>query len=448
MREFGKGEIRVTPAARRGSCFPFVACRTVARVAAIVLLLGTACSSPGAGSQDGPEERRVPAGRREQDRLAREAMERVQLQAQNLERQLKYLDAFIQALEQFGSQDPEDWQEARNVLRRMEGFQLNPGVGDPRTYEEASDLQLVEWTLETDPTKATAARRELVRRGKMYRLVQVFLKPFHPTRWNLARDEIVMLGEDAKVLLAFTLLTQLMNTDRIRDWEHLRFYLGDLKETGVRVVTAYLEANVEGTWAEGGKEITPSGPVAETPLYSPHRVEQCLLSLIQMGDLGSATVQKMAGHRKPHVRKAVANSIGKAKAVAYLPILEYLVSSEADPDVRSAAALALGRMDVARDRAGPILLLALSREQEATVLDDIAKAVVTLRYDEAVPELIDLLDPRYPYPVNRAAMQALHAFLRPDLQTPRANPRTPAEWKAYWETVKSRWKPLAERSKK
>lgn len=286
---------------------------------------------------------------------------------------------YVEALLLCGSSAPADWNRARRALEVLHPYHV---------FQE--DPELIRAFRAGDE----GARRELGRRGKILQALSVLWGRYDKDAWDEARRVLLEEGEPGQVLLATTLLQRLLSEQfrveevpdprnpglrQVRDVSvHLRYQIVESGPVALETAIALAEALA--------KE-TPS-----TPLFRHEDLTQVLLVLIQFGDRGRPKVEDLAGHPNPNVRRVVARALGEGRDPAGLPLLVRMLSEDPEWAVRAGAAQGLGRMVPARARAGRALVERLRAERDRAVRRAILEAIGELHYEEAVPDLMAMLD--------------------------------------------------------
>jgi hypothetical protein len=339
---------------------------------------------------------------------------------------------FVSALNLFNSPEPAKWDEAFATLRGLGEFEITQGLPNPKNVEEASDRHLIKMAQGLDARAADTARKELGLRAKIIILCWEFEKPYTLVSWDTAKKALFEIGDRAKWMLAYTLLSALVS-QRPMEWQYIRFYMAELGSKAFDVIKAYLDTVL--------LPRVPEGVIGATAGFMFHKdkLEQCLAALLQLGPLGRDYFLELAKSAKPWVRRSIAVSVVIARDVSRFDALQKYALSDPDEDVRAVTFASLGKMSYAIDEAGPILLQAMASEKSEIGLAEIAKAIVELNYRQGVPKMIELLD--HPsYPVVRLVMDALEALTHAGRKLGQKL-QTPAEWKKYWnEKLKPTWK--------
>jgi hypothetical protein len=270
-------------------------------------------------------------------------------------------------------------------------------------------------------TKAAAgedlARKELARRGKILDGMFVFWgKPDTP-KWNDARQRIVALGEDARVVLINTLLRMLLNGQLREQWAAIRFQLVEIGGETFETAVALFERLVE---------MTP-----DTIIYRKDDLVQVALVILGFGEKGRPVFEKHGKSAKFNVRRAVAVAIGEGRATEHFEILDRLVRTDPDWMVRSDAADAMGSIRD-RARAGATLIEALKAERDRNVKPHIAASLGALVYADAVPVLIASLEAA-DYDYSEKAMFSL-------FQITGERHMTPAAWQKWYAKSYAKWR--------
>lgn len=325
-------------------------------------------------------------------------------------------ERYALALQGLMSEDPKDQAEALRVaeeLRHVEIYPSRKGAPPPRLTDRG-DRRLLEIARGKDPEASKAARRELARRARVFLNCLIFTEPFDIVRWNAAKTELLKLGDDAKISMAFALLAVLMDARRRMDWEYARLFFAELGGIGAEVL--------EATWDRYLREAIPP----DDALLFPHMEKpiQLFMTMIQLIRYTREKFLQIARGQKAWQRRCVAEAIGRSREVTLLPVLQDY-TKDARVLVRATAYSALGRMNWARGEAGAALEDALGRETDPFGLMYVVDALVKLEKRDIVPRLIPLLD-RSDYELVRAVMQALARL------TGERRPKTPAEWKNWW----------------
>lgn len=269
-----------------------------------------------------------------------------------------------------------------------------------------------------------AARKELVRRGKIYDALQVYHQPFDRFRWDRARRTIseLSVNRDGETYLTMVLCLMLLNGQNREAWPEIRFQLVELGEAALDTVAGVAAAKVAET--------------PRTPLYKEEDLVQLFSVLVTFGEPGIAKFRPMAAHPNHNVRKAAARAAGDLKSEALLPELEALLRDSAGEDswvVRAAAADALGRFEASRARVGPVLLAALKTEKTGTVVIRILRALGSVHHADAVPVLIGMLEGINLEWVEEAMEALYHVTAVKGLVTP-------AQWREWYQRSYPAWR--------
>lgn len=286
---------------------------------------------------------------------------------------------YVEALLLCGSPAPADWDKARRALEVLQPYHV---------FREDPDL------IRAFRAGDERARRELGRRGKILQALAVLWGRYDKDAWDEARRSLLDEGEPGQVLLATTLLQRLLSEQfrveevpdaqnpalrQVRDVSvHLRYQIVESGPVALETAAALADALARET---------PS-----TPLFRHEDLTQVLLVLIQFGDRGRPKVEELAGHPNPNVRRVVARALGEGRDPAGLPLLARMLAGDAEWAVRAGAAQGLGRMAPARGAAGRVLVERLRAERDRTVRLAILEALGELHYEEAVPDLMAILE--------------------------------------------------------
>ncbi|HXG62072.1 MAG TPA: HEAT repeat domain-containing protein [Planctomycetota bacterium] len=301
---------------------------------------------------------------------------------------------YVEALLLCGSSAPADWDRARRALEILQPYHV---------FRE--DPELIRAFRAGDER----ARLELGRRGRILQALSVLWGRYDKDAWDEARRTLLDEGEPGQVLLATTLLQRLLSEQfrveevpdarnpalrQVRDVSvHLRYQIVESGPVALETAVALADALAKDTPA--------------TPLFRHEDLTQVLLVLIQFGDRGRPKVEELAGHPNPNVRRVVARALGEGRDPAGLSLLARMLAGDAEWAVRAGAAQGLGRMAPARAAAGRILVERLREERDRTVRLAILEALGELRYEEAIPDLMAMLDVPS-VEVSTAAMAALY----------------------------------------
>jgi hypothetical protein len=367
-----------------------------------------------------------------------------EMSPEEFNRRVALLRDFVLALNEFNKPEPELWERALDRLndRELRDLEVTPGSERPRPkpLQEEGDRALIDLAGRGD----AAARKELGERAAIILYCDKFNFPFSAQEWGLAKKALFQIGDRAKLMMAWALMS-VLTSPRMADWPHARFYMAELGETGLIVLKGYLDffcAKV------------PAGSIGATAGFGFHvsKLEQCFMTLLQLGPASFRYTEdgrervfsardhflKLSADPRPWIRRTVAVSIVQAQDATRFDVLRRYLA-DADEDVRAATFDALGKASYARDEAGPLLIEALSSEKEPVGLQSISRALLKLEYRAGVPKLIGLLDHPH-WPVVTHIMDALDQFTGASRKL-KSPPKTPAEWKQYWEqSLKHSWK--------
>jgi HEAT repeat protein len=316
---------------------------------------------------------------------------------------------YVDALLLCGSPNPGDWERARRQLEVIHGY---------RVFDE--DPELIKQFRNGDEK----SRKELGRRGLILNSLMVFAKGYDQKKWDEAHKTLMDAGQPGQILLSTTLVEILMN-GQFRDvWDHVRATLVDTGPVGYETLSG---------WAKSLAERTP----ADMPIYRIDDLTQAIVALIWFGDKARPLVDEFAASPKPNVRRASARAIGESVNAVSMPILVRMVSDDPDWTVRTAAATSMGRMSAAKQTAGPALLARMKKERDPMVLRSILESLGTLKYDGAVPDLVNALD----VPNLEVASQAMNALYH--ITGERLTRKE--QWLQWYATVYPKWKNRTQR---
>jgi len=222
-----------------------------------------------------------------------------------------------------------------------------------------------------------AARLELARRGKILDAMFAFWEKPDTAKWNDARQRIVALGEDARVILINTLMRMLMNGQLREHWPAIQFQLVALGDDAFVTAVALFQRMADET--------------PDTIIYKRDDLVQVGLVILGFGEKGRPVLEKHARSERFNVRRAIAVAIGQGKATERFELLENLLRRDPEWMVRADAADAMGSIRD-RERAGATLVEALKEERDRNVRPHIATSLGALAYSNAVPVLVASLE--------------------------------------------------------
>jgi len=287
---------------------------------------------------------------------------------------------YVDALLLCGGPNARDWQEARKRLELIQPY---------RVFDE--DPELIRKFRGGDEV----ARLELARRGLVLDALMVFPKGYDRKKWEDAHKVLMDAGQPGQILLSTTLVEILMN-GQFRDlWDHVRTALVETGPVALETVAG---------WARALAEATP----AQTAVYRIDDLTQAAMALIWFGEKGRSALEEYVASPKPNVRRACARAIGEARHLPSAPALVRMVGEDRDWTVRTSAAEALGRMTGAKAAAGRALVDRLKKGDDRIVLRATIEAMGTLKYEEAVPVLMTVLDHPNVEMANLAMMSLYH----------------------------------------
>ena len=169
---------------------------------------------------------------------------------------VRQFQTYMTALNRFGSAKSAVWRQGINELRTLPAHLWK------------NDVSLVRQA----PTSAVA-RRELYRRGQIYKLSLVFTERYNHVRWQRTWESLRGLGPDAVEYLCDKLVRQLLTATRRDVWDHVRFYLVECGEVARRQVGAMVDGLVADI---AGREL------GKGRLVSTDQLVQCLQVLINL----------------------------------------------------------------------------------------------------------------------------------------------------------------------
>jgi hypothetical protein len=239
-----------------------------------------------------------------------------------------------------------------------------------------------------------AARVELGRRGTLLTNQAVFFRPYDGAKWDEARRAMMASEPGGPDILVWTLL-QILLSAQYRDARvHVRYTLVQAGNPALEMAVALVRSLADRS--------------ADTAVSSVEDLIQLAVLLIEFGDRGRPHVEDLSRHRTANVRRGMAGGIGEAMDVASAKVLGRLVSEDPEWVVRAAAADAAGRMGPARKTLGPTLVACLGKEKDQGVLRRILQAIGEMHYEEAVPDLMKMLET----PNLVTAEKAMYALYR------------------------------------
>jgi hypothetical protein len=327
---------------------------------ALFLLVLAACPAPQAGREAEKADARPPD------------YDQFKQHARNLQ---SYIDAMLLC----GSTQARDWEEAKRQFELLQPLFI---------FKEDPEL------IREFRAGSVTARQELARRGVILRSMLIFGDgTYDRAKWEEARKTLMDSGEPGQVLLVTTLLRHLLNGQNQDIWPHIRYTLGETGRVGLE------------TSASLARELANNSP-ANTAIFHMADLVQVTMVVISFGDAGRPTLEELARNPKPNVRRATAKAIGDSRDGGAAPILIRLLT---DPDysVRATAAEAAGALASAKSEIGPALLGRVGQERDGKVLEKVLRSIGDLYYNEAVPDLIRVLEVPS-RDVSEAAMQALY----------------------------------------
>lgn len=300
----------------------------------------------------------------------------------------------VELLGFFSSNDPRDWDRARRELRM---------IGKPFVPDDVEGLLKI--TEGKDPNKASLARLELARRGKIARVLQKLdSKKF--SDWQAARSEIQRMGGDAIQYLIVALIHEFKGLKTLR-YEWARKELVTIGDPARPYLLGYLQA-------------ADADPVLK---------DQCSATLAMMGTSGKAEFEKALESDNKWSRVAVAKGIAANGSPDLVPILTRLLAGDIDWEVRAEAAISLGKMKA--KSAVPALVTAL-QEADEMVQRQSAKALGDIGATEAVSDLIAVIEREPSTRLSDWAVTALQKI------TGQKYGNEPAAWRAWWTTRSTR----------
>jgi hypothetical protein len=316
----------------------------------------------------------------------------------------KRLRDYTDALLLCGSPVPSDWDQARRRLDLLQPF-----------FVFAEDPELVRQFR----AGREQARKELASRGVILHSTLALWEPYDKRKWDDARRTLMSAGEVGLHLLVKSLFNLLLNGQYREVWIHARFGLveaGPVALETARELARVLEERVP----------------PDAPIFPQDDLTQVFLVLIGFGDPGRGAVEAWARHPKTNVRRVVARAFGEALDPAGLPVLARFVREDREFAVRWAAAQALGRMAPARSEAGRVLVERIRAETDRTVRLAILEAIGELHYEEAVPDLMAVVE----VPSLETATAAMSALYR--ITGEKFTRRE--QWKKWYDEVYPKWK--------
>jgi hypothetical protein len=218
-----------------------------------------------------------------------------------------------------------------------------------------------------------SARRELVRRGRILDALFAFWGKVDLPKWNDARERIVALGQDARIILVNTLFRMLLNGQLQEQWPQIRFQLIAVGPDTFETAVALFRAKADQT--------------PDAIIFRKDDLVQVALVILGFGEKGRPVIEEHAKSPRFNVRRAVAVALGEGRATEHLGVLEHLLKNDPEWMVRADAATAMGSI---RDRAkaGAALVAALKVERDRNVRRHIAESLGTLVYADGVPTLV------------------------------------------------------------
>lgn len=263
-----------------------------------------------------------------------------------------------------------------------------------------------------------AARQELARRGQCLDALFVFWTRAKLSKWNEAREKIVALGQDAKILLVTTLLRMLINGQFLEDWIAIRYQLVRIGDDAFETAWGLLQKKAEET--------------PDTPIFKQDDLIQLTILVLEFKEKGKGPLGELTKSPKFNVRKVVARAIGEAQATEYADIVLEMMAKDPHWEVRAAAAQAAGRLRGARDRIGKLLVARLAAERDRMVRWTLVSAMGDLAWEDAVPTLVQALD----VPDQDLQDRAVTALV----QITGERLGTPAAWRKWYAKDYAAWR--------
>ncbi len=265
--------------------------------------------------------------------------------------------------------------DSKNPVDRFEAGQKLEAL----SFSYFSDDRLLLRTfLSGTPADSETARKELARRGTMLDTVKIFTEPYSRVVWEGARKKMISLGEDSRSFMVVSLLRLLINRLYKETWPQLRHQLVECG--GIALETT----------AELARKKADASPT--TAIWKQDDLVQLVMVLATFGNPGRPFLEKLAAYPNGNVRKAVATAIGKSLSGEYLDLLETLISTDPDWQVKAAAAEALGHFRFLRNRVGKFLLVRIQEEKDKFVLHKIILAMGRIHYTKGIPRMVQLLE--------------------------------------------------------
>lgn len=222
-----------------------------------------------------------------------------------------------------------------------------------------------------------AARREMVRRGRILDSLFAFWGKVDLVKWNDARQRIVALGQDARIILVNTLFRMLLNGQLQEQWPQIRFQLIAIGDDAFETAVALFRVKADQT--------------PDAIIFRKDDLVQVALVILGFGERGRPVIEEHAKSPRFNVRRAVAVALGEGRAAEFLGILETLLKKDPEWMVRADAATAMAWIRD-RARAGATLVEALKTERDRNVRRHVAESLGALVYADAVPTLIASLE--------------------------------------------------------
>lgn len=303
---------------------------------------------------------------------------------------------YIHALILFADRDEKTWEESyRTVIQYTIRYQIP--LSDP-------DRALLEKARRGKDSEGVQARGILHTQGITLDLLRAYERQDHRA-WDVARTEILKLGDDSTILLVDTLLQRLMSETFLNLWDDYRMELARIGRPTIQPVT--LMVHTLGHHSEPNHACDlPKGQCQIKGIKS--KLIQCLMVLTLSTDPSRESLLKDFTN-SPHVlvRESFAEALGNVADPTNISSLETL-SHDPEWQVRLSAADALGK--VLTDKSGRLLLDILNREKDDGVLSVAVRSLGMMRYEPAVPVLLRMLKGPYSGRVKSMAEASLKAI--------------------------------------
>src|SRR5262245_20377990 len=153
-----------------------------------------------------------------------------------------------------------------------------------------------------------AARKELIRRGRILDAMFVFWGNADSATWNDARERIVALGQDAKIILVNTLLRMLLNGQLQNRWSQIRFQLVAIGDESFDTAVALFKAKADAT--------------PDSIIFRKDDMVQVALVILGFGEKARPVIEQHAKSPRFNVRRAIALSLGEGKAMEHFDLLD------------------------------------------------------------------------------------------------------------------------------